>query len=359
MRRILLVLLSLGWGAVVYFYHRRLDVDGALIVLRMKSGVLHAVLAAIPVCVGAVLLSLGDEKWRPAARWAYAVLLGVLIAASWGGVAVVPYSLAAVITLWPELWRWLTRGRIRGWPALTALWAGVLGLFVWWQWLHNPLPSDEEMLRHFNTHRADFEQLVQGYRNYRQKGVLYEKSSPEVYNMMKKVGLYGIVEASGSAGCCWYPEPYSERTLQIRKSLEIRTSKTQATGGEIIATLRRDLPELFENIAPIQNLGDKNRVTCVIDLYPGRVPLKQPNYKVRLCYLTLMHKGYYYFPQPPRVENNRIVLARYSLVDHAYTHPGQRVLDSLDSYPPNWERGECVLKRIDDHWFITMCRGAN
>jgi hypothetical protein len=62
-----------------------------------------------------------------------------------------------------------------------------------------------------------------------------------------------------------------------------------------------------------------------------------------------------HFPEVPRVEGDRILVP----ADPAgKVHAGSRVVNSLDGYPPRWNRGECVLRRIDPHWFINMCAGA-
>ncbi len=237
---------------------------------------------------------------------------------------------------------------------------GVLGLFIWWQWFHNPLPSDKKMVENFNAHRAVFEQLAAGYRNFRNRSVFYELSSQEVQKLVKEVGVFHIVEAGGEFSR-WFPEPYSDHTIQVRKSLfSGRTIKNQAMEEEVMATFRRELPKLFEGVAPLQDVIDVARVTGPTTFALGPDPDKVEFGKIRLRYFnSFINKGYCYFPQAPRVENGHIVNADYSKSEKPYTRPGLRVVDSLDDYPPDWKRGECVLKRIDDLWFITMCRSAN
>jgi hypothetical protein len=124
-------------------------------------------------------------------------------------------------------------------------------------------------------------------------------------------------------------------------------------------TYRDELPELFKGVAPLESLLDVSRVVSPIKIYLGDDPSRAPLGKRRFRYSTFINKGYCYFPQPPKVENGHILNADYSSLDQAYTRPGLRVFDSLNEYPPDWKRGECVLKQIDDHWFISMCRAAN
>lgn len=197
---------------------------------------------------------------------------------------------------------------------------------------------------------------MQGYRNYRRP----QGPGPHDYELLedvkalkKKAGVYHIVEAQGATDR-WYPEPYSEQTLQVRKSLEIWSASFIPSESEIMITLRRELPELFK-CPPLRDIVDVARVTSVIHVTLGTP--KRSNHKIHLRH-GLIHKPYYYFPQPPQIENGHIVEASYSMRDQAYTRPGQRVRESLDEFPPAWKRGECVLKPIDEHWLIAICRGS-
>jgi hypothetical protein len=71
-----------------------------------------------------------------------------------------------------------------------------------------------------------------------------------------------------------------------------------------------------------------------------------------------IRKAYWHFPQPPRMENGWLLEPGYDMQDRPVSRKAHRVFDSLDDFPPAWKRGECVLKPIDAHWFIAMCRAA-
>jgi hypothetical protein len=244
----------------------------------------------------------------------------------------------------------------RKWLFNTLIGLLVIAFLVWWQWYYNPLPSDKEMLAHFNTHRSGLEQLVQGYRNFRPArtwpGMTSYEHQEEVKELMKELGINHVIEAQGASGR-WYPTPYSERTLQILKALYVRPIDNLADENEVMKTLREQMPVLFNSAqVPLRDILDVARTTTVIHAQLGSLKHRYSKHRLRY-FATDIHKGYYYFPQIPRVESGRILKSSqfgYSL--------GQRVFDSLDDYPPNWKRGECVLKRIDPHWFIAMCRTA-
>jgi hypothetical protein len=35
-----------------------------------------------------------------------------------------------------------------------------------------------------------------------------------------------------------------------------------------------------------------------------------------------------------------------------------RIFSTLDTYPPNWIKGECVYRQFETHWFIRLCAAA-
>lgn len=235
-----------------------------------------------------------------------------------------------------------------------------ISIFIWWNAFHNALPSDAEMIAQFNAHQTEHEKLVQGYRNNRPSRTLpgsvpYEHIN-EIRGLMNKLEVYHLGEAQGGSGQ-WYPYPYSKKVLQTLRFLYVRPLEQAATNEEIIQKLQDEMPELFkQEQMPLRDIGDIVRVTSAIHLQLGSE--KQPYVRGPLAYFpTRIHKGYYYFPQPPRLKDGHVMVLSLNLQDSGY-RPGQRVFESLDDYPPDWAKGECVLKRINLHWFITMCRTA-
>jgi hypothetical protein len=77
--------------------------------------------------------------------------------------------------------------RYLGW-IVAGIWILIVSSFIWYQWFHVPFPNDKQMIEHLNTHRTEYEYLVNGYRNHRERGVFYHTSSEEVLQLMKKLG---------------------------------------------------------------------------------------------------------------------------------------------------------------------------
>jgi hypothetical protein len=342
----MIVSIAVAWGVFVFL-------PGSVL---WGVALRRAAFAMLPLIIAAFLVVDGGKRWRKYLRWLYAVLLAISGVLIWGGLSSIPYLVTAIIILWSEIKGCLPREGKKGVLTGSGLVLGLLGSFIWWFCFHNPLPGDKQLIEHFNAHRAEFEQLAQGYRNHRDRKTFYHPSTPEIVALMGKTGVNYIAEAGGGFGE-WFPEPYSEHTLQVRKFLDIRSSGSEATVKEKMVTYRRELPALFEGVAPLGDGLDVARVTLPILFFLGPDP-NQPLWgKTTLRYLdSYLNKGFCYYPQPPREENGHIIDADYSLRDKAYTRPGLRVFDSLDAYPPHWERGEYVLKRIDKHWFLFMCR---
>ena len=358
MRRVLIFLLAVGWGYLAYGVHHKLGYERANGYPPMVADLAWAIPLSLPLFIGGVFANRRDG-WRKCIRLvgvgAMFLQAFIVLFFPWLKIIAIPPILGGIVLLWPELRGDALPISRRQWLVRSGVWIATVSFGVWWLWFHNPLPSDRAMLAHFKAHRAELEQLVQGYRNYRRSDAPGQQDYEllnDIRALKQKAGVYHIAGAQGAAGR-WYPEHYSEHTLQVRKKLEIRSASNPATEEEIMKTLRQELPALFEGVTPVQDLLDKARVTTVIDISLGT--LKKERDRIHLRY-GLICKGYYYFPQPPRIENGHIVEAGYSLIDHAYTRSGQRVLKSLDGFPPDWKRGECVLKPIDDRWFITMCR---
>lgn len=370
MRRVVLLLLATAWAFLVYGTMHSLSYNRGTGYQPIEQSLGWAISAALPILIGALVAN-SQTGWTKWLRRLCAVLLmmeaGFLFFFTWIKILAVLPFVGFVMLLWPDMpdtdrppataippksWR----TRLGG----TALGLAGLAFFIGWQWFHNPLPSDEEMIEHFNAHRTELEQLVQGYRYYRAPtGIEPWKHSfelmPSVKSLMTNAGVYHVVGAQGPSGF-WYPDHYSAKTIQTIRSLYWgRSIHHLATEDEILSTLRREMPVLFEGSGPIRTLTEKSRLTAVIHIDRGT--LKRHSQKAPMRYFgTRIHKDYYHFPQSPRIEQGHILI-------HDFRNPdglglGQRVFESLNHFPPDWQRGECVLRRIDAHWFIAMCRTA-
>lgn len=333
--------ITLLWGIIVFL-------PGSVLV---GMALRRTALAVLPLFVALVVVSDEKTKWRDVIRRTYAILLVLQGIVFWVGFGAILYCAVAIILLWPEI-QAITGKR----KTAVVLVPGLLAPFIWWNWFHNPLPRDQQLIDQFNAHRHEFEQLAQGYRNHRAQG--FYDATAEALTLMRKAGVSRVVTASGQFGE-WLPEPYSEHTLQIRKFLGVRPIERTSTKEEVLETYHEEFPQLFDKTPPVKHLYEFSRLVEPTKFYLGPDPAVFSWGVSSLCYFgTPLNKGFCYFPQPPRVENGHIVDASFSLRDNAYTRPGLRVFDSLDRFPPDWKRGECVVKRIDGNWFIFMCRVA-
>lgn len=370
MKRIALLLFALVWGFLVQGTMEGLSYEHATGYAPLAETLSWAIPLAMPMLVGALVANetTGLAKWL---RWLCALFLalegGFFLIYSFIKVLAVPPFIGMTMLLWvdlPSATRPTTRPKIPvSWrKRLAGTGLGLLGLslFMTWRWFHNPLPSDAEMIAHFNAHRPALEKLVQGYRHYRPpEGIEPWKHSyemmPDVKALMVEAGVYHIIGAQGASGF-WYPAHYSAKTIQTLRGLYWgRTIGNQATSEEVLSTLRREMPSLFDGVDSVLTLERKTRLIAVVHVSLGT--LKRPYEKNPWRYFpTSIHKGYYHFPQPPRIESGQILM-------HDFSQPnglglGQRVIYSLDGYPQNWQRGECVLRQIEALWFITMCRSG-
>lgn len=247
--------------------------------------------------------------------------------------------------------------------AFMALTVGI-ALFVWLQWFHNPLPSDATLIKHFNEHRAEFEQLMKGARNYRLQVPSYV-GSEQGRQLAEKLR---VAYVSGGE-IIWLPDPYSARTARLSAqftgghTLEER-EKNKRTLQEQIDFWKTNLPELFEGYAPVTEVWQLDSLWGVIrvrglgstEIGSGGIAAAQA---IRLGQgFHTIFKQYWHYPQPPRIGDGRILTPGYGWNDEPTVRKSQRVLDSLDDYPTDWQPGECVLRRIDPHWFIAMCKSA-
>lgn len=200
-----------------------------------------------------------------------------------------------------------------------GLLVGLAAFGLWWVWFRNLLPSDEEMIAHFQAHRAEFEELVALYRNNRPLpgDTRSWGDLPEVKALREKLGTDWVGEQLGY----WLPDPYSLKTGKRVLDL-IRSHQFGQLEVRRYSTLK---------LVPT----DRCRY-----------------YRGSVRYGTIW-KDYHHFPEVPKVEGG---LLWWPTNEKGEVNDKDRVFASLNSYPPNWEKGDCVYRRIDPQWFIRMCR---
>jgi hypothetical protein len=336
MRRIVLLLLGLLWGSLAFH----------------NGGVrefIFAFLVASPLVLGAFITGSRSVAAKYI-RWLCFALLMVQSAYWIYGVWTIPFGLltgfGAMVLVFPGS----ESAKKLHWSVELI----VVGLFVWWGWFHNPLPSDKEMIDHFNAHRAEFEQLVKGYRDFRQSSVFYEKSSPEVMALTSKLGVCCLHDFGDE----WVPYPYSERAARFREGRISRSADPKIRPR--LATpedWQREMPELFEGVPPITDLSHLKRQIAYVVVKPGTIGNPDERYILRLG-LTRggIYKAYWHFPQAPRIQDQRLAEPTQTRDGKPTIKLRERVFDSLDTFPFHWSDNECLLRSIAPQWFLAMCQ---
>jgi hypothetical protein len=182
------------------------------------------------------------------------------------------------------------------------------------------LPSDAEMIAHFQAHRADFDEIVRLYQtNTRavwryQDGKLLPFETDEYRALLKRLGLLGL----SSDGVLWLPDPYTTETAKKAQSMDL--IKDYPHHGILLST-------------------------------------GTPRFSPRLGRRVM--KGYFFVPVVPRVEGSELW---WPVDEKGRVYRKRRVLPSLDEFPPGWfleppqpRRGECVYRQFEPQWFLRLC----
>jgi len=179
------------------------------------------------------------------------------------------------------------------------------------------LPSDAEMIAHFQTHRAEFEELVRLYQTDERRNKVGNRQPFWTEQYTETLFRAGIRHLSED-GALWLPDPYFVETAEKARAMDV-----------------------FHAYA-----------------YHG-ITLYVENMKFSPSVRRLVWKDYFYVPVVPKVENGQLWWPRSR-------HGGDLnrsapVFASLDDYPPDWlldpPRGRgCVYRQIEPQWFLSLCR---
>lgn len=212
-------------------------------------------------------------------------------------------------------------------PQSIAAYLFVAALFVlgvWFFWFRNPLPSDEEMIAHFQAQRTQIEELVKRYREFQRppdKDHDLWQAPAEVQAIKRTAGVYRVDYVAG----LWLPDPYSVETAKRKDALVLMKDEERGF-------------DLFPRYGTIQ-----------VGLAP------HDRYIRNTARYSVIWKRLLFYPETPKVEEGWLLHP-----SGARGEPGNRyrVFDSLNDFPPDWKRGECVMRRIEPQWFIDMCRST-
>jgi len=185
--------------------------------------------------------------------------------------------------------------------------------------IRNPLPSDEEMIAHFYAHRADFEELVRRYREYDRPS---DKDTSFWYKEGDTLDLYkraSILDVEFSAPV-WFTFPY-----------------TLGTAIEVEERMKKDGRSLFHKYGALS-----------ISLSPRQ------KYRIITPRYTVIWKNFYFFPEEPRIKDGKLF---WPLNIKGNYSKQRRTFPSLNRFPNQWKDFECVYRKIESHWFLSMCNG--
>jgi hypothetical protein len=371
MRQLSLLLLALFWTWFMFAFATFFGQDsgdGASTMQKMY----FTILMSLPLWVG-VFTANHRLGWACYLRRASAVtilvcgaiflLLSILFLNGLSVSGALMPLMIVVILFWPEISQQPIHptpeqqqqlDRVRRWNWLIA--AAIAPIIIWWglSKSHNPPPksllSDEEMILNFNEHRSELEQLVQGYRNDRRpkkSGTFYYAQSLEAQSLMKKAS----VSAPNVSGDWWFPNPYSARATKFHWKIDSHSADPKVRPLlHSPEDWKREMPELFKGVPPITDYIDLVHHTGVMTLDFGN-----PDSIVRIWHGMRISRYYYHYPYPPKIQDSHILQPYYTKNGEPLSRPSERVLESLDKIPSDWEKGECILRRINPNWFIAMC----
>jgi len=183
---------------------------------------------------------------------------------------------------------------------------------------HQQLITDEQMLAHFKAHRHEIEILMNDYLTNPEEWGNFKSASPE----LKRMQLNASIERMAYKTISWHDDPYS-----------LEASKNFSAGilsGKINTNLDKSTIDVYVSMA----------------LKGTRV-----FYKGKTAY-----KEFLYIPQVAKVEGGKLI---YPINDAAPKYINFRVISKALDQVPDWLLpGDCTMKRIDDHWFLSLCLTA-
>lgn len=174
----------------------------------------------------------------------------------------------------------------------------------------NPLPSDDEMIAHFVSRRKEFELLVKQYR---------EGNDSSTNTLQTVTGVQRISQTR----TLWLPARTSQTSDHLARTdvAAFLSLKRQTSGIDLDLVDRRFFKHVF-------------------------LALGKP---------TTVWKQYHHIPAVPRIEGGRL-WDPTGPVGTSASYPHRSSFGFL--FPWGWEKGECFFRRIEEHWYIKMCRAA-
>lgn len=195
----------------------------------------------------------------------------------------------------------------------------IVGSLYWWH--YNPLPSDENMISHFHNHRTEIEELVKRYRAWEPSAAIPNwYVVPENKALMEQSGVKYI----DNNGPIWPPNPYSKEA--------VKQFSDSVSAGKVPS-----LNPFSTIVVELTNQDDPDRHFAKVLTSSG---------------LHWIFKDLVFIPEVVRIEGENLWYPIHEFFGFKYK---RRLFSSLNEYPSNWIKGECVYRQFETHWFIRMC----
>ena len=179
------------------------------------------------------------------------------------------------------------------------------------------------MIAHFQGNRAQIEELTNSFRRFEPTDeVRIWSEIPENIEKMEAAGIKRIK----SLGPMWFPDPYSVEGAK----------------------------QFFEKIERERGIKGYMYQSIGVELVNDERPRTSFAHVLVSSGVQTIFKELIYYPEVPKIENGKL----WWPVSRSGETWGVRIFSTLNDYPPDWKRGECVFREIDTHWFLVMCTAA-
>lgn len=319
MKKFSLLSLALVWGCLVYGFHQSIGYEKGAGYPSVASSLGWAFLAALPLFIGPFVTDNKD-------RWFCVVWLATqavfLIILSWLKVFGLIPLLGIGLILWPQYEQseqTENKQQVKYYTNHKITLLLIVGLLYWWH--YNPLPSDEEMIAHFHEHRTEIEELVKRYREWvPSKSIPNWQAVQENQALMAKARVKRVTDS----GPAWYPNPYSKEASKQFFDL-IRADK-------------------IPSLNPYKNI--------TVELLDEDDPKRHFARVLTFSGSRWIFKDLVFIPGIVQIENGNLWYPAHEIFG---VIEKMRIFSTLDEYPANWKKGECVYLQFETHWFIQMC----
>lgn len=245
---------------------------------------------------------------------------------------------------------------MKKWIALVLL-ALIVGWQVWaWYWV--PLPSDETMIRHFQENRDGFEKLIAAYRAYyppddcRPTSGCFWDNNAEIYELKKSLNINKIIVSGFDSAIWMLKDTYSAKPYRDLDDY----LNAPASRAEWLDRYHRYKKYVYPKIVSVTLIPGKNRFNPDVKDSQGnaknyRIDAGNSNDRGFSLRYGRISKAYFHIPAIPKVLPGKLLTQGTGDSKQYF----DRHMDSLDRYPENWRRGECVYRQIETHWFLRLC----